>query len=364
MAKHFQIDTGGTLTTSLAHYWKLDEAAGTTRVDFVGSDNLTDTNTVGQGTGVGSTGNAALFTRTSNQNLAHATATDLEINSADWSLALWVKTTNAATYQVPIGKWTNSWLIDLNGSKLDFYINGGSTYVTTTGSLSSNTWYFIYVYYKHGTGIGISINNGTANTASYTGSSNSGSDTFYVGRDQSVSDNWDGLICQVGMWNKVLVAQELTDLYNSGNGQTMIAGTAYTLTAVAGYYSLVGEAVTFIKNLHATIVYGAYALTGYAVTLFKSKGLLLASGAYTVTGETVSFIKNISVVITHGAYALTGYAAAMFKARVLNAVTGIYTLLGNSVGITGFLSKYRPQGTSFGSKYAPQGTTFQDKYHS
>ena len=40
----------------------------------------------------------------------------------------------------------------------------------------------------------------------------------------AVNDFYSGLVDEFGVWSKALSATEITDLYNSGNGQTMIEG--------------------------------------------------------------------------------------------------------------------------------------------
>ena len=64
MAKHFQVDSGGTLLTNLISYYKLDDVN-----DYYASNNLTNNNTVTFVTG--KIGNAGDFEVDSTQYLSN-----------------------------------------------------------------------------------------------------------------------------------------------------------------------------------------------------------------------------------------------------------------------------------------------------
>src|SRR5918911_70792 len=82
MAKHFQVDTGATLTTSLVSYWKLDGNSS----DFYGSNSGSDTNmsyTTGKvGNAASFNGSSSVITVSDNASLNFTTAI---------SFATWVK---------------------------------------------------------------------------------------------------------------------------------------------------------------------------------------------------------------------------------------------------------------------------------
>src|SRR5215469_10903203 len=76
-----------TLLTNLVAYWKLEEAAGTSRFDQVGGFTLSDNGTVTQGTGI--IGNCAVFNGSS-QWLATPDAVNLRQGN-EKSFSVWVK---------------------------------------------------------------------------------------------------------------------------------------------------------------------------------------------------------------------------------------------------------------------------------
>ena len=47
-----------------------------------------------------------------------------------------------------------------------------------------------------------------------------GATGFEIGSSSGQSLFWDGLICEVGLWRRLLTAAELDFLYNSGAGRT------------------------------------------------------------------------------------------------------------------------------------------------
>jgi len=66
--------------------------------------------------------------------------------------------------------------------------------------------------------IGINVDDGTALTAAHTTGCQDGTNNFLIGAIHGGGDYMDGLVDEVGIWNKVLTSGEITDLYNSGSG--------------------------------------------------------------------------------------------------------------------------------------------------
>jgi len=86
--------------------------------------------------------------------------------------------------------------------------------------LSVNTWYFFVVTFTDADKkLRVYINNGTPNVSSaLPGSVVVTPSTLMLGDARSTTTNWNGQIDEVGLWSRVLTAQELTDLFNSGAG--------------------------------------------------------------------------------------------------------------------------------------------------
>src|SRR4051812_43478016 len=91
------------LLTNLASYWKLEEASGT-RADEIGSQTLTDNNTVTQA--VGKLGNAAQFTAANSESLSHADSATLSLGAdQDFTLGAWVYLDSKGANRVIASKW-------------------------------------------------------------------------------------------------------------------------------------------------------------------------------------------------------------------------------------------------------------------
>lgn len=239
------------LQTNLVAYWDLDETSGT-RVDAIGSNDLTDNNTVTSNSGVsvgnsltdnntvtqavGIVGNAAQFTAANSEWLSAASNSDLQSGDIDFAFSIWVYLDSKSNHQMFINKDSGSGreyflYFDFNDDRFIFQILGtGSSpaepliRANSFGSPSLNTWHFIVAWNDSvANTVNIQVNAGTVDSTSYTGAGPTvGSTDFVIGRRQSGSDQWfmNGRIDEVGFWKKVLSAQEITDLYNSGSGNT------------------------------------------------------------------------------------------------------------------------------------------------
>jgi len=211
------------LHDSLISFWNLDEASGT-RNDSVGTNHLTDNNTVTQA--VGKIAEAAQFTRANSESLSIASNATLVTGDIDFTFAAWVYQDSSpgagSTYY--IASKAPEWilLVENVGSRLDFYINDTlRVRADAFGAPPTATWYFVVVWHDATANtINIQVNNGTVNSQA-TGATVPPTSTnpFYLGQYGSGATFWDGRIDAVGFWKRVLTAAERTSLYNSGNGQ-------------------------------------------------------------------------------------------------------------------------------------------------
>ena len=213
-----------TLTTSLESFWELDEASGT-RVDAHGTNDLTDNNSVAQGAGV--VGNCANFEIDSDpQSLSRADNASLSFGDEDFSACAWVKLeSHGATFNgFILGKGADEYRLYYRAATQRFSVNvkngiggEGEKDATTLGEPANNTWYFIIIRHNATANtVSIQVNDGTVDSASYSGGCVDGTGAFHIGGTLTVTV--DGLIDQVGLWRKDLSAQEGTDLYNAGAG--------------------------------------------------------------------------------------------------------------------------------------------------
>jgi hypothetical protein len=220
------------LLTSLISWWNLDETSGA-RADTVGSYNLSDFNTSGYT--AGKIGNAVQCVGGSNEYLGR----DADLGEAvistlgragSFTFSLWAKN-DLSAFENHVGERYTT-----NSGTISFQIysdqNSGGRFVTlcydqsrglssaTSSSLgSADAWRFVVGGYASSTQKAFVSVNGAAKTVA---ASALGDD--YYKRDDLVFTLRMGYASYnlnqdlVGLWNRVLTDDEITELYNAGSG--------------------------------------------------------------------------------------------------------------------------------------------------
>ena len=234
------------LENGLAAYWRLDEASGT-RVDFSGhGNNLTSVNNVSAA--AGHIANSASFTRYGYEYLTHSDNADLSQGDNDFTLAGWFY-----LYSKPPEIWgqdtaplITKWDVtgrefelsyrsitvpsyDVTADTFEFAAaNDGTNDGTkravslSLGGVYTHTWYFIVAWHDSVSNtLNIQVNNGAVDSKAFTGGVYDGTGPFEIGRmADTLAARPDGRVDEVGLWDRVLTAEERTALYNSGDGLT------------------------------------------------------------------------------------------------------------------------------------------------
>lgn len=227
--------------TGIAAYWKLDESSDQ-RNDSKSNNNLAQTGTVGSA--AGKINNGASF----DNNLANFLSIDnnaeLATGDIDLSFTFWAKLnskTNRQRLAEKIGGSSGAFEISYSASSDVFFVTfygssgfGGATTVQATnfGSPSTGVLYFIAVTYDAAADLlGISVNNGTPNTASHSGGAFDSADTIAIGH--RTADPLDGMVDEFAYFKRLITVNEVSQLYGGGNG------LAYGDFVAAGGYLLV-----------------------------------------------------------------------------------------------------------------------------
>lgn len=221
------------LTDNLISYWKLDEVSGNA-LDAFGSNTLTDTNTVGAGTG--KINGARDFEETSSQYFRKASNASLQTGDIDFTFTFWVNFESLTLIRRLVSKFGNSAAVnehavsyDNVSNRFQFALqeNGGAVKSVTAnnfGAPSTATWYFVAAWYDHTNDtLNISVNNGTADQTTSVGGPAATAAGFNLGClftavDTAAIQFHDGLLDEVSFWKRLLDASEMTRLYNSGSG--------------------------------------------------------------------------------------------------------------------------------------------------
>ena len=212
-----------TLGDGLVSYWKLDEA-NSTRFDSVvatGND-LTDNNTVASAAGI--QGDAASFVAANNESLTSATLAVTGL--PEFTVAQWIKLPASATNgEVTFVEWNfNSTFKYACHISRPAFSNSIRVYAHTQDGSPADmqssvsypddlAWHLVIAWYDGA--YHISLDGGTPGTASVSEAIYTGANRLEVG-----AAGWTQQIDEVGVWSRVLTAQERTDLYNSGVGLT------------------------------------------------------------------------------------------------------------------------------------------------
>jgi hypothetical protein len=229
-SKLFVVARKRRLYSALISYWKLDELSGNA-ADAHGSNTLTDTNTVTAGTGLFS--QARDFEATNTEYLTINDNATFQIGDTDLTIQAWVKAESLSGVQ------DNTILSKFATNEKEYYIayedtaqrfffsisNDGSTDTIVTannlGAPATGTWYHILAWIDTANNqIAIQINQGTADTASFTTRVYHSAAPFRIGASGQTGNEapWDGLIDEVAIWKRLLTTAEKTRLYNSGQG--------------------------------------------------------------------------------------------------------------------------------------------------
>lgn len=234
----FSVDAGSSLTTGLVSYWRMDNTSGD-ETDSYGSNPLSKTGIVGSTSGV--VGNSRIFVggATANNYFSAGNPANLN-NQGPRSVAFWIYPTATNSQQVyyPFSKndGTTGWAVGYDGvfnvcnpgTAGDLYLLNNTTGVcpSSTLSLTPNTWNFVVMTWS-----GTYPGSGTVTfylgkNGSVTSSTAASSQTFpddsaknvVIGARSDVRFEVAGNLDEIGFWNKVLSASEVSDLYNSGSG--------------------------------------------------------------------------------------------------------------------------------------------------
>jgi surface antigen len=234
--KAFQIDRSGTLTNGLQAYYKFDGDF----TDFYNSNNLScpaplvcyvgfSAGKINQGVWSFAGGSASGDNRLTLNN-------DLSTVSGPVTVALWVeaKTLSANTNSPIFGlvstspevHWSSMGL-NANGSGDEyFYIRRDNNSILTFASpVNFQTAFHFVAYEFDGTSQSVWIDNVLQTSGVVSGSYSGLPAQFTLFQDFSseVGSGLNGVIDEVGVWNRVLSPSELNDLYNGSAGQTMIS---------------------------------------------------------------------------------------------------------------------------------------------
>lgn len=223
------------LTDDLVSFWPLDESSGT-RNDVVGTNHLSDINSVGNATGK----SYSLAADFSGANaLRVASNASLNPGNTDFTFQAWVYIDDASAGRDFFGKGdgsSQSYALQYqasSGSRIAFRIDEATGFSNTVLAVwggefspiaaSAGQWYHVLCGYRSGTGkLWIAVDGGTVYESFGAGSSGpfSNSAFFAIGLANTSFPNFlDGRVAQAALWSADKSA-DAAALYNGGAGLT------------------------------------------------------------------------------------------------------------------------------------------------
>ncbi len=300
----FQVDTNHTLTTGLISYWKMDGDS----TDFFDSNNGTDAGSLTYDFANGKVNKGANFA--GSQDIDIGSGSNLNI-TGNLSIAFWIKTSSAALQFVfshesggAPGYGIGTFLGPGTAPGQIAFMSGG-VWTQQTGTINDGNWHHIVVTLS-GTTVSYYKDGSLTNTA--TGSvPTSNAVPGVIGAQQGTSlYKLTASLDEFGIWSKALSAQEVTYLYNSGVGQTMIsggnrvAGQVYMASAANNGYSdgFIGFAATTTSaNSVGDVIIGGLA-QNISTNLITGKQYYLGNSSGIISTTPGTVIRKVGIAIT------------------------------------------------------------------
>lgn len=216
------------LLDNLAEWFEMNEASGN-RTGSHAAIVLTQSGGVGSAAGIGGVGTAALFD-----------GVDDKLQVADnATLSLGADTPTTLAFWARFDYGANAWIV----TKTDGVNAAGNEYLITasasgglaggigngvTGdqgdfagaSLADATWAFVVWQHDPDANVHrVSVNNGAFITRTWSGGTQNGSNPLAIGMYAGfATQQYKGRLAKLGIWKRILDADQLTALYNGGAG--------------------------------------------------------------------------------------------------------------------------------------------------
>lgn len=212
----------------LISYYKFDGATGTNALDSVGVNNGTISGVTRNVTGII---NKSFDFESQDPDFVDLNAAVLPTGASDdFTISAWINPESSNGTEASIMNQNSGGagrlIVNLNGSRHVRVFLGGSSLISST-QVSLATWSYITVT-RDGTNVSLWID--SAHIGSMSKGDGIDSTDTEIGRGSTAGNYFDGLIDEVGFWNRTITATEISDIYNSGSASRPGAPTTSTQT--------------------------------------------------------------------------------------------------------------------------------------
>ena len=328
-------ESGSTLLEGLVSYWPLDEISGT-RSDVVGTNHLTDNNTVGAKLR-GPEGTVAVFTKANSEKLTRAAGAI----PATYTFSLWVRPDSAtAATDTGIlslddaGNRGIAYLMHANGTISTWRVGAG--YVNKMTDVGSpaimDTWnHLVFVEDKANSRFDVYIN-GVKHALGSDGSATAVSGSTIEFGNWFAGPYYGGKMATAGMWNVPLSDSDVVTLLAGKHGLRYADLPAGLLTGLVSYWNLDeqsgvrydshGSNDLTDNNTVGSVINAGDAMDGAAASMVAAnneqltKDTFVAPDSFTVTGwvKPSSDPSNTGIVTATNAWPASSQFAVLFQA--------------------------------------------------
>ncbi len=304
-SKHFQVDSGGTLTNGLISYYKLDSDSS----DYYDSNTGSDTAVSYASSGI------VYYAASLNGSSSYVDlGSPSSLFPAAFTINAWVYINNLpGSGNMASLVWTSEvGNPGMRGMQLESNGHVWWGVYTTTGvgwgdgssTLSTGQWYMLTIRYDSSNGLKCFVSGSVDKTAAANGPASMTAADIHLGSHPDLGRYFDGRIDEVGFWNRALTDTEIADLYNASSGQTMVtigngtAGLVYAAKATNHMFSdgFVGfAAATTNANNPGNVTIGGLAGNVSGVSAGKQYYLGTSSGTISLTPGIVTRKVGIGV---------------------------------------------------------------------
>jgi len=260
--------TVSSLWNDLQAYYTADNTPN----DTLGNHNGTMTNGTTYGTGIINQG-FSLDGVNDYVSILPTFGSSFSAPTSAHSYSAWVyKTVNGQKFIIQNGNvGMGTCMIVTSGNNLGMTYQGVTTIFSSPsgGFITLNTWIHCAMTYDGAGNVNLYKNGVNVGSSSISWTDGTGTSSTYLGTYLGTSNYFNGLIDEVGIWDRELTQSEVTELYNSGSGKQYPTGIDAFWSGALSYFKANNTAYDEIAGYTGTLNNGTTYDTGIIDSAFS-----------------------------------------------------------------------------------------------